>query len=99
MTYELIPMAGQDAIAGETAEYRLTHYRVYDEDGFASSFSTNSPEGATLESVTAYVIEKYHGKGGMGYQSKDLVILLGTRIVAVVRKGTDQKPVVTKFEV
>lgn len=98
MTYELIPLAEQDPVASETSEYRLTHYRVYDEDGFASTFSTKSPEGATLESVTAHLIEKYHGTGGTGYQSKDLVILLGARIVAVVRKGMDQNPVVTTFE-
>jgi hypothetical protein len=99
MTYELIPLAEQGAVAIETTEYRLTHYRVYDEDGFASSFSTKSPEDATLESVTAYLIEKYHGTAGTGYQSKDLVVLLGARIVAVVRAGMDHKPVVTTFEV
>jgi hypothetical protein len=34
----------------------------------------------------------------MGYESKDMVVLLGPRIVAVVRKGEDGDPVVTRFD-
>jgi hypothetical protein len=81
----------------ESAEFRRTHYRVYDEDGFASSFATGAPENATLASVSARLCARFHGAGGTGYESKDLVILLGPRIVAVVRRGPDGEPVVTTF--
>jgi hypothetical protein len=82
----------------ESPEFRRTHYRAYDEDGFASSFGTASPENATLASVTAYLSTRFRGIGGTGYESKDLVVLLGHRIVAVVRAGIDGLPVVTTFE-
>jgi hypothetical protein len=82
----------------ESAEFRLAHYRVYDEDGFASSFAIGPPENATLASVSAQVVERFHGTGGTGYESKDLVVLLGPRILAVIRKGPDGSPVVTTFE-
>jgi hypothetical protein len=81
----------------ETFEFRRTHYRVYDEDGFAKSFSIDPPENACLESVITYLFEKFQGEGGTGYDSKDLVILLGPRIVAVIRKGRDGEPVLTRF--
>jgi hypothetical protein len=81
----------------ETFEFRRTHYRVYDEDGFAKAFAIGPPENATLESVVAYLFEKFHGTGGTGYDSKDLVILLGPRIVAVIRKGRDGEPVLSTF--
>lgn len=82
----------------ESAEFRRTHYRVYDEDGFASSFATGPPASATLASVAEVVCERFRGTGGTGYGSKDLVILLGPRIVAVVRAGPDGEPTVTTFE-
>lgn len=81
----------------ESPEFRRTHYRVYDEDGFSSSFAVAAPVSATLAGVTAYLCEKFAGTGGTGYESKDLVVLLGPRIVAVVRKGRDGRPEVTKF--
>ena len=81
----------------ESAEFRRAHYRVYDEDGFSSSFALAPPASATLGSVTAYLCERFAGTGGTGYDSKDLVVLLGSRIVAVVRKGTDGRPEVTNF--
>ena len=83
----------------ESPEFRRTHYRVYDEDGFSSSFCVDAPVNATLGSVTAYLCERFAGTGGTGYDSKDLVILLGPRIVAVVRKGADGRPEVTTFAV
>ena len=46
MTYELIPLAEQDPVASETSEYRLTHYRVYDEDGFAFNLLDEIPRGS-----------------------------------------------------
>ena len=82
----------------ESAEFRRTHYRVYDEDGFASSFATGPPDYHTLEGVSARLCATFRGTGGTGYDSKDLVVLLGPRIVAVVRKGWDGGPVVTRFE-
>ena len=81
----------------ESAEFRRANYRVYDEDGFSSSFAVAPPASATLASVTAYLCDRFAGTGGTGYESKDLVILLGPRIVAVVRKGADGRPVVTSF--
>lgn len=81
----------------ESPEFRRTHYRVYDEDGFSTSFAVAHPGNATLESVTAYLCEKFAGTGGTGYDSKDLVVLLGPRIVAVVRAGADGRPEVTTF--
>jgi hypothetical protein len=83
----------------ESPEFRRTHYRAYDEDGFASAFAITPPENATLESVTAYLSARFRGGGGTGYESKDLVVLLGHRIVAVVREGGDGQPVVTTFAV
>jgi hypothetical protein len=83
----------------ESPEFRSTHFRAYDEDGFASSFATTAPENATLASVTAYLSTRFCGIGGTGYDSKDLVVLLGHRIVAVVRGDKDGLPVVTTFEV
>jgi hypothetical protein len=97
MTYELTSPADLAGVVRETSEYRRTHFRVYDEDGFMSSFATDAPKGATLESVTAYLIEKFHGTGGTGFQSKDLVVLLGARIVAVIRKGPAGCPELTTF--
>ncbi len=81
----------------ESPEFRRTHFRVYDEDGFSSSFALAAPVSATLEGVIAYLCEKFAGTGGTGYDSKDLVVLLGPRIVAVVRKGLDGRPEVTTF--
>jgi hypothetical protein len=98
MTYDLVPPENIGGLALETSEYRRTHFRVYDENGFASTFTTSPPESATLTSVLAYVIERFHGTGGTGYDSKDLVVLLGARIVAVVRNGRDGNPEVTTFE-
>ena len=98
MTYELASTANLAEVVPENSEYRRTHFRVYDEDGFTSSFAVGPPENATLESVTAYLIERFHGTRGTGYQSKDLVILLGARIVAVVRGGLGGFPIVTTFE-
>jgi hypothetical protein len=83
----------------ESVEYRRTHYRVYDADGFASAFALEPPGNATLESVSAYLTAKFHGTGGTGFDSKDLVVLLGSRIVAVVRNGRDGRPEVTSFEI
>lgn len=82
----------------ESAAFRRDHYRVYDEDGFASSFSILDPVKATLAGVTTYLCERFQGAGGTGFESKDLVVLLGPRIVAVVRKGADGEPRVTTFE-
>ena len=81
----------------ESPEFRRSHYRVYDEDGFSSSFAVASPANATLGSVTAHLCERFAGTGGTGYESKDLVVLLGPRIVAVVRGGSDGRPEVTTF--
>ena len=58
----------------------------------------NLRKRATLTSVLASLIEKFHGSGATGYDSKDLVVLLGPRIVAVVRSGRDGRPEVTTFE-
>ena len=82
----------------ESVEFRRSHYRVYDEDGFASSFAIGPPGNAILESVSARLCERFHGTSGTGYESKDLVVLLGPRIVAVVRGGLRTwEPVVTTF--
>lgn len=97
MTY---PLAPADVFAGSgrgASEYRLTHFRVYDEDGFSSTFATTPPENATLESVCLYLCERFQGTGATGYDSKDLVVMLGPRIVAVVLKGSDGRPQVTTF--
>jgi hypothetical protein len=99
MTYDLVPVEDAGEVVLESSEYRRTHFRIYDENGFASTFETSPPECATLTSVLDCVIEKFHGTGGTGYDSKDLVILLGARIVAVVRGGRDGQPEVTTFEI
>ena len=52
----------------------------------------------TLASVLARLCERFRGTEGTGYESKDLVVLLGPRIVAVVRGGVDGQPKVTTFE-
>jgi hypothetical protein len=99
MTYDLVGPGGTaSAGVGEPSEYRRTHFRVYDENGFASAFLTGPPENATLTSVLACLLEKFHGTAGSGYDSKDLVVLLGPRIIAVVRGGRDGCPEVTTFE-
>ena len=81
----------------ESPEFRRSHYRVYDEDGFSSSFAVAAPANATLASVIDHLCERFAGMGGTGYESKDLVVLLGPRIVAVVRGGSDGRPEVTTF--
>lgn len=81
----------------ESEEFRRTHFRAYDEDGFVKAFAVGAPEHATLESVAAYLCDKFAGTGGTGFDSKDLVVLLGPRIVAVVRKGKDGAPQVITF--
>ncbi len=98
MTYELAAPDPLDNTTPETSEYRRTHFRVYDENGFAGTFATTPPENATLASVSAHLCAHFAGTGGTGFASKDLVILLGSRIVAVVRKGADGLPFVTTFE-
>ena len=98
MTYDLVPAEDTGRVVLESSDYRRTHFRIYDENGFASTFETSPTGSATLTSVLAYVIENYHGTGGTGYDSKDLVVLLGPRIVAVVRNGRDGQPEVTMFE-
>lgn len=97
MTYPLIPVEQVGKALQETSEYRRTHFRVYDENGYMSSFAVTPPENATLDSVSGYLCEKFAGSLGAGFESKDLVVLLGARIVAVVRKGTDGRPEVTTF--
>lgn len=82
----------------ESAEFRRNHYRVYDEDGYITSFSIQPPVSATLSSVIAFLCANFQGTGGTGFESKDLVVLLGSRIVAVVRKGADGGPQVTEFK-
>jgi hypothetical protein len=99
MTYDLVSPEDTSGVVLDSSEYRRTHFRVYDENGFASTFETGPPESATLAGVLANLIEKFHGSGGTGYDSKDLVILLGARIVAVVRGGRDGQPEVTTFDV
>ena len=96
--YDLVPEG--DLIAPEqgTSEYRLAHFRVYDENGYAGSFSTDAPESATLASVSADLCARFAGAAGTGFGSKDLVVLLGARIVAVVLRGPDGRPEVTTFE-
>lgn len=81
----------------ESPEFRRTHYRVYDEDGYATSFSIEPPVEATLEQVLAYLCERFQGTEGTGFESKDLVVLLGPRIVAVVRGDANGQPQVTTF--
>jgi hypothetical protein len=81
----------------ESPEFRRDHYRVYDENGFLSSFALAPPSNATLTSVVAGLFENFHGMLGTGYESKDMVVLLGPRIVAVVRQGADGHPEVTTF--
>ncbi len=96
---EIAPVPPERVFGGtpESVEFRRTHYRVYDEDGFASSFAVGLPDHATLATVSGRLCEKFRGTGGTGYESKDLVVLLGPRIVAVVRGGPDGEPVVTTF--
>lgn len=76
----------------ESAEFRRIHYRAYDEDGFVKAFAVGPPQCATLESVIAYLCAHFAGTAGTGFDSKDMVVLLGPRIVAVVRKGKDGAP-------
>ncbi len=98
MTYELADPQPINGAGRETSEYRRTHFRVYDEDGYAGTFDSSPPESASLASVSAYLCARFAGTGGTGFASKDLVVLLGARIVAVVRKGADDLPHVTTFE-
>ncbi|MDR3618033.1 MAG: hypothetical protein P4L85_01695 [Paludisphaera borealis] len=81
----------------ESPEFRRDHYRVYDENGFLSSFALAAPSNATLTTVVAVLFERFHGMLGTGYESKDMVVLLGPRIVAVVRAGANGQPEVTTF--
>ncbi len=98
MTYELLNPEAEGDLVLETSEYRRTHFRVYDENGFASTFLTEAPEFATLPSVLRHLVEKFRGTAGTGFDSKDLVVLLGPRIVAVVRRGPEGDPEVTTFD-
>jgi hypothetical protein len=98
MTYDLATPSLAGGGEREDSEYRRTHFRVYDENGFMSTFTTSPPENATLTSVLAHLVKNYHGTGGTGFGSKDLVVLLGPRIVAVVRNGRDGNPEVTTFD-
>jgi len=82
----------------ESAEFRRDHYRVYDEDGYITSFSIRPPVNATLPGVLSFLCDNFQGTAGTGFESKDMVVLLGPRIMAVVRKGADGGPQVTAFE-
>ena len=81
----------------ETSEYRRTHYRVYDADGYATSFAATPPENATMQSVAASICARFQGTKGTGFESKDLVVMFGSRIVAVIRRQGDGQPLVTTF--
>lgn len=81
----------------ENAEFRLDHYRVYDEDGFLSSLAVAAPLNATVNSARAGLCERSHGSPGTGYESKDVVVLLVLRSVAVVRQGAAGEPEMTRF--
>ena len=98
MTYDLVAGESEAGPIGETSEYRRTHYRVYDENGFLSTFASTPPENATLATVSAHLCKTFAGVAGTGYASKDMVVMYGSRIVAVVRKGDDGLPEVTSFE-
>jgi hypothetical protein len=98
MTYALVPEENVAGATQETSEYRRTHFRVYDENGFTTAFAITPPENATLASVSASLCALFQGTGGTGYDSKDLVVLLGARIVAVVLKGRDGEAHVTTFQ-
>ena len=50
----------------ESVEFRRTHYRVYDEDGFASSFAVGVPDHATLATVADRLCERFRGTGAPG---------------------------------
>ena len=63
MTYELVDPEAKGEVAVESSEYRRTHFRVYDEDGFSSNILTEAPEFATLPIVLAKLVEKFHGTG------------------------------------
>lgn len=97
MTYELVATGDRAGADQGPSEYRRTHYRVYDENGFVGGFATNAPENFTLERVNTYLCDRFSGTGGTGFDSKDLIVLLGSRIVAVVRRGREGKPEVTCF--
>ena len=97
MSYDLVPSERDGGLIDETSVYRRGHYRVYDENGFLSTFATAAPENATLSSVSAHLCKRFAGTAGTGYASKDMVVMFGSRIVAVVRKGEDGLPVVTTF--
>jgi hypothetical protein len=97
MTYELTSSGNLAGANSGSSEYRRTHYRIYDENGFVGGFATTEPDNYTLDRVFTYVSERFDGTGGTGFDSKDLVVLLGSRIVAVVLKGLDGLPRITRF--
>lgn len=97
MTYDLTPIGDRAGADSGPSEYRRTHYRLYDENGFVGGFSATEPDNYTLERVFHHVCEHFQGTGGTGFDSKDLVVLLGSRIVAVILKGADGLPAITRF--
>ena len=44
MTYDLVAPEANGGVALESSDYRRTHFRIYDENGFASTFPTSPPE-------------------------------------------------------
>lgn len=53
---------------------------------------------ANVENVVADLVDHFNGVGGQGFESLDMTVWNAVRLVAVVRKGPDGKPVATIFE-
>src|SRR6478609_7352779 len=84
----------------EEERLKRENIRVLAEDGFRASFEIG--RGDTVESVVARLVENFGGPDACdeayGYGGTDLTVWLGGRLVAVVRRGPDGRPVATVFE-
>jgi hypothetical protein len=89
--------------AAELREFRRTHYRVDDEDLDSTFYGPEFRDSQrTLDEVIAHVSERYRWVPGVDVDEdwrpvQDFAIWRDGRLRAVIRRGPDGEPVVTKF--
>lgn len=68
--------------------------------GYGEVFVPEAAEPVTLDDVVADVVNRFDAPAGVGegFGGEDVAIWLAGKLLAVVRRGADGKPEVTRFD-
>src|SRR4051812_949864 len=69
----------------ERAQFKESVFAVYHWNEPVTYFSNDTTGEYSLDDVIAELTECFHGTDGAGYESKDMAVWKGDRIVAVLR--------------